>query len=271
MSVKLKSLNGSEFKTKWWTFPGGERGVKILEWQGVSLNETVQIECIFKSSNDLIDILLLNDAIKEQRQETEVELYIPYFPYARQDRVMESGESFSLRVAVQMLKTCNFKNIVVVDPHSDVLSGMFGPGELITISQATACYYKLTEAGVGKPNTYLISPDAGALKKIYKAAKAFSVPVIEARKVRDVSTGQITSTSVEKIEVVGNPTFIILDDICDGGKTFIELAKEIRREYGECTIKLVVTHGIFSKGLDVLYEQIDEVYAAYRLDEVEKT
>ena len=77
-------------------------------------------------------------------------------------------------------------------------------------------------------------------------------------------TGNITHTSVEKIKV-NKPRFIILDDICDGGRTFIELAKELRKVYGECYIALVVTHGIFSKGLDVILEHLDDVYATINL------
>ncbi len=255
---------------KWWTFPGGERNVRILESLAITKFRSFTIECIFKSSNDIIDILLLVNAIRNVNKNTALRLKIPYFPFARQDRVMNVGEPLALQVMASIINSCNFNEVEVWDPHSDVLAGMFDPGTLIVVDQIDACMGNLIRAGIYNPNTFLVSPDAGALKKIYKTAKQFNVPVIEARKNRNVSNGEILNTAVQLVDTSHNPNFIILDDICDGGRTFIELAKELRRVYLTCNIKLVVTHGIFSKGLDVLYEHINEVFASIRLDENEE-
>jgi phosphoribosylpyrophosphate synthetase len=52
---------------------------------------------------------------------------------------------------------------------------------------------------------------------------------------------------------------LIVDDICDGGATFIELAKIIK-PMNPSSLTLFVTHGIFSKGFEPLYEFIDKIY-----------
>lgn len=250
---------------KWWTFPGGERSVSITYPNDIIRLKSFTVQCVFQGSNDLIDILLLVNAIRHISSTTRLRLRIPYFPFARQDRVMSPGEPLSLQVAVQLIKSCNFSEVEVWDPHSDVLAGMFEPGTLIIKKQAECIKYYISE---DINNTYLVSPDTGALKKIYVLAKETNLPVVEASKVRDVKTGEITGTKVDLSTVAEclHPTFIIVDDICDGGRTFIELAKEIRKVYGRfCDIKLIVTHGIFSKGLIVFSGLINKVYAFHNM------
>ena len=77
-----------------------------------------------------------------------------------------------------------------------------------------------------------------------------------ASKIRDTKTGYITETKLQG-EVRGRDV-LIFDDICDGGRTFIELAKSLKAK-GAKKISLYITHGIFSKGKDVLYNHIDEI------------
>ena len=113
----------------------------------------------------------------------------------------------------------------------------------------------------------LVSPDAGSLKKVSKVAREFNCKMVRADKTRSVIDGSITGTVVYS-ESVGDKDFLIIDDICDGGRTFIELAKELRK-LTTGKIKLYVTHGIFSKGLDVLTEHIDEIYCACPFPEVD--
>lgn len=79
------------------------------------------------------------------------------------------------------------------------------------------------------------------------------LPFIHGEKVRDQSTGRITS-----YEVVGNPKgkrVLIVDDICDGGATFITLAKALLGQ-GATEVHLFVSHGIFSKGTRVLFDAV---------------
>lgn len=74
---------------------------------------------------------------------------------------------------------------------------------------------------------------------------------------RDVRDGKILST-----DFIGNVVdkhCVIVDDIIDGGYTFIELAKILKNK-GAKTVYLVVSHGIFSKGIDELKIHIDGVY-----------
>jgi ribose-phosphate pyrophosphokinase len=113
----------------------------------------------------------------------------------------------------------------------------------------------------------LLSPDAGAEKKVRSVAKKISSPnqsidVLCASKTRDTRTGEITATEIHG-DVKGKD-IIILDDICDGGRTFIELAK-VLRALNSGNIYLYITHGIFSKGLEVLEESFKHIYCYHTM------
>jgi ribose-phosphate pyrophosphokinase len=257
MSVTLFGGN-QDIELKFWTFPGGERNVKIVNPIEIKRFRSFTIRCDYRSSDDLIDVMLLVNACRNVDGNVRLRLLMPYFPAARQDRVMTEGEPFALQVIAQLINSCNFDQVEVWDPHSDVLAGMFPAGNLLIRPQ-----WELAERWADQfapREVCFVSPDAGALKKIYKLAKAFNRPVIEATKVRDVTTGEITRTDVQYAKVVDGGIFVVVDDICDGGRTFIELAAAIRSQYEVKELILVVTHGIFSKGKEVL-SAYDKVFA----------
>ena len=83
------------------------------------------------------------------------------------------------------------------------------------------------------------------------------------------ATGNITKTTVLHDDF-GGKDCVIVDDICDGGRTFIELAK-VLKERGAGKIGLFVTHGIFSQGVGVLFDNgIDFIYTTDSFDQSDK-
>lgn len=268
MPVKLYIPEIGEIPISTWTFPGGERGVNIHDVLYVNIHDVLYnqynprpfvISAQFHGSDDILDILLLNDALRRTYPGCKVSLNIPYFPYARQDRQTTGRDSHSLYVVATLLNTCYFSEIRVCDPHSDVLEGLFLPGVLRIEPQHELAYskIKLLLPDLESANTLLVAPDAGAVKKIHKLAALLKTPVLECSKARNPSTGEITGYRVPTFDIRKNP-LIVVDDICDGGRTFIELAKEVRRVYnGKLT--LYVTHGIFSKGFNELNQYYDQI------------
>ena len=97
----------------------------------------------------------------------------------------------------------------------------------------------------------LISPDGGALKKIYKVSEYLGgVEVVECSKSRDVKTGKLSGFKVYSDDLEGKDCLIV-DDICDGGGTFIGLAEELKNKNAG-NLYLAVSHGIFNKGFESL-------------------
>jgi phosphoribosylpyrophosphate synthetase len=91
------TVNG--FENKFWTFPGGERSLKLTRNHPLD-DLPFEMRMDFKSSDDLVDMILAVNALRHMfGQDTKIKLVVPYFPFGRQDRVMTDGESFGLQVA----------------------------------------------------------------------------------------------------------------------------------------------------------------------------
>ena len=247
MSIKVNNK-----QIEFFNFSGGECHVSI---NGIDIRERTFITAHLYSSDDVMRLLLTVDAVRRLNQETNIHLTIPYFPYARQDRVCNKGEAFSLSVMAGLINNLNCKKVVIYDPHSQVTIDQVNNCEVI--SQAEILLDSLVSEDIKEKGLILVSPDKGAANKTKDAAEKLGVEAIYCTKVRDVKTGQITGTHIP--EGVTGKNFIIIDDICDGGRTFTELSKALKKE-GAKDLYLYVTHGIFSKGLDVLKEHFEHVY-----------
>ena len=106
-----------------------------------------------------------------------------------------------------------------------------------------------------------MAPDAGARKRVQALAKKLGVADVRyAEKVRDPQTGRITETRVPD-DIPAQPVLVV-DDICDGGRTFLELAAALRDKTDQ-PLYLYVTHGLFSKGFAELNARYAGLYTAY--------
>ena len=159
---------------------------------------------------------------------------------------MVTGEPLTVKVYADIINQLHFKKVMVFDPHSEVTPAVLHRCKVITNH---VFIRKVIEAIDN--NVVLISPDGGALKKIYKVSEYLGgIEVIECSKSRDAKTGKLTGFKVYHDDLEGKDCLIV-DDICDAGGTFIGLAKELKcKNAGR--LYLAVSHGIFSKGLDDL-------------------
>lgn len=238
-------------------FPGGECQVNVKK--ALYANGMYNTSCIVKAylynSDDLVSLLLTIDAIRRIKRDSEIHLIIPYFPYARQDRVCNYGESLSVKVIVELINDLNCDEVIVFDPHSEVLTALLKNCTVQPVHNIVP--FELTQ------NKILIAPDHGAEKRVRLIAKIYDRPMLCATKVRDTKTGEIVKTELTLYSHPAsnvNVDFLIIDDICDGGRTFIEIAKRLREQGIIGNLYLYVTHGIFSKGLEVLRPYFKKVY-----------
>lgn len=254
-------------------FAGGERNVRIKGYKNPSpfdgdlSRELVDVKDLVvyahvDSSDSVMDLLLFTDAWNRIGRGTghlaKKVLYLPYIPYARQDRVMTNGEPLSAAVFGKVLNLCNFDRVIVDDPHSDV-----SPSHIENVSIFEQYEVALEILGEGFfEDAIIVAPDAGAIKKVSKLAKLVGHSEIGVgNKTRNLLTNEITNSTYSGPAVEGKRV-IMVDDICDGGRTFIELGKVLRAQ-GASEVILYTTHGIYSYGADVFTGVIDEVYSAY--------
>lgn len=247
---------------KYFTFSGGEVQASIDAYKvRQNAQNSIVIDAALYNSNDIMALFMTVDAIRHINPIIPLALRMKYLPYARQDRVMNPGEALALKVFCNMINALNFTEVEVWDVHSDVSLALLDRVKAVTVDQLVRVVPILT------PNTILVAPDAGANKKVGNVAKSFGNQMVRADKVRSVKDGSITGTVVYT-DHVGDKDFLIIDDICDGGRTFTELAKELKQKTNG-KVYLYVTHGIFSKGLDVFNGLIDKVFVAVPFPDVD--
>jgi ribose-phosphate pyrophosphokinase len=241
---------GVEFQQ--FDFPSGcEPHIKI---PAIGDNQDIKITCRIRSGNDLMKLFLLVDALRRFGV-GKIELFIPYLPFARQDRVMVKGEPLSVKVIADLINSMKLNKVTVFDPHSEVCLALIDNVEALN-------NHSLAKQSIQLRSTddfLIISPDAGAYKKIFKVCQhlGYDDNIVLCNKDRNVSTGEITKMTCPVKDFQGRELYII-DDICDGGGTFVMLAEGLKaRNAGK--INLIVSHGIFSKGIDAL-KHIDRIY-----------
>lgn len=232
-------------------FSGGEPHIKITT--ALENIEEVSITHRIRSFNDMGLLLLAINALKNMDIE-KINLLLPYFPAARQDRLMVAGEALSVKVYADIINSQDLKSVSVFDPHSEVTAALLNRCKTINnfkfIEQVTKSL---------SDDLLLISPDGGALKKIYKvAAQLKDYEVVECSKSRDVKTGQLSGFKVYTDDLQGRDCLIV-DDICDGGGTFLGLAKELKAKNAG-KLYLAVSHGIFNKGFEQLAQYFEKIY-----------
>ena len=258
MVLKLNNEGSKDFTIS--RFPDGQQQVTVHIHKRDD-DPSIIIHSHLNSFLDLELILSATSALRELGFK-DISLYVPYFLGARSDRKFIEGSSNYLKTVIcPIINSQNYSSVMVVDAHSDVLEACLNNYYKINnISLVKFALERIDNKNDAHQRITLVSPDAGALKKVYDVASHFSLDnIIIANKHRDIKTGKITHTEVPglpdpKLDSPVSPmNFVIIDDICDGGRTFIEIAKVIKEKrpigiYREDKIFLVVTHGIFSGG-----------------------
>jgi ribose-phosphate pyrophosphokinase len=235
--MKISELMAPGYPIK---FSAGEIQIRLVE----SLPEKICLDYDIRSSDDLMTLLLVKDAL-DRAGVIEVSLSLEYLPYGRQDRACYPGEAFSLKVFCDLINAAKFYHVSLVDPHSEV-SGLLERSSVIP--QFIAALVAIPRPVLDK--SILMAPDHGALEKTRTLAMSLNLPFTAATKIRDADNGDIVGIEVnnKELEAYKYRSILVVDDICDGGKTFIELAKAIRQTGSTVHLFLYVTHGIFSKG-----------------------
>jgi len=251
-------------------FPDGQQTVDITSNLFFNSSTQVQIRSRMNDFKDLELILCATQALKNLGV-TDIELYVPYFIGGRSDRLFQyGGVNYLKQVIAPIINSQGYSKVYVVDPHSDVL-------EAVINNFAKYTNYRLVKFALEKIDNKvdaqsricLVSPDAGAYKKIFDVAKEFGISnIITANKVRDLKTGNILRTEIPTLDQHNDLQYVIVDDICDGGRTFVELAKVMKDSRPTAKIYLVVTHGIFSAGFELLEQYFDGIFTTNSIKDI---
>ncbi len=229
------------------------------KYLGGQLNQnSVLIKADILDSDGIMVLSQIKNMLDTWFKGIKIDLQFNYLPYARYDRAMKENDSFSLKAFTDIINSMNFNRVLLVDPHSNVGQILLKNSEVI-IDQLTAIQLS-NVITCNNSYDYIVSPDFGAIKKATSISEYYNIPLLISLKKRDVSTGY---TVFDKLLIddsvdLTDKKLLIVDDICDGGATFVNLAKGIKDLYNIKSIDLFVTHGLFSKGKKL--NNIDNTY-----------
>jgi ribose-phosphate pyrophosphokinase len=205
----------------------------------------VIVDWEFEHEGEIVHLAQLKDLLDSHARLSS--LKISYLPYARQDKAVTNNSTFALHSFTKLLNVLNFRTIEIVDVHSDVATSLITNSYNYIPHKVIKNIYTITTSNI------ICYPDFGARHR-YLEEHSYGNCLLDinscfGKKVRDQSTGEIVNYTVDG--EVKHKKVLIVDDICDGGATFILLTKELLTA-GAKEVNLYVTHGIFSKGIKVL-------------------
>ena len=231
-------------------FPDSQPHINI---PNVAEADEVKVICSLTDPGKLLQLLETANALDNLFAIKKI-LVIPYLMAARYDRLMVPGDSVDLKVVADVVNMCGFQKVFLYDVHSDVA--------LLLIKNAVAITNEALVRAYNKPDAVLICPDAGASKKVgkYFGWNSNIKDIVYCSKNRELSTGKLTLEILEPEECT-NRNCVIIDDICDGGGTFLAIAEKIKPAH----LTLIVTHGIFSKGFDTLQQYFQQIIVSNSL------
>lgn len=248
LEIYLRFESGLETmeEVEFFSFPAGE--IQMKEPDIIGLKNSVSSYVVLRST-DVEDILKARLWSRYFQAETSngVDLFVPYFPAGRSDK----GSTEAVSTYVDLIYGgYAFDNVVTLDKHNPLDT------KVARIKNVEA-----TDAVVAAVlhNDYdaVIAPDAGAKERAGAVAKRLGLPLYVAQKERNQETGEIISYSIDVSDKLSHA--LVVDDICDGGATFISLAEKLVDSVWK--MDLWVTHGIFSKGVYVVADHYNHIYS----------
>lgn len=222
---------------------------QIWQIDATILNSIVNcIKWDFESEAELMHVAQLVHLLREI-SDARITLQMDYFPYARQDKPVSNSSTFAVRTFVSILDNLGIDDIITFDVHSDIPSKLFIRTRFTNQFPLDRIDDVIMEV---KPDL-VIYPDAGAEKRY---AGKIGHPYAVMDKKRNQLTGALEMNGLKAPEddlIINGDVCLVVDDLCDGGGTFIQAAKALYSS-GAKQVHLYTSHGIYSKGLTPLRE-----------------
>lgn len=219
----------------------------------INIEETVRGDDIyiiqstsFPVNDNLWELLIMIDACK-RASANSVNVVIPYFGYARQDRIAASREPITAKLVANMLVKAGVDRLLTLDLHAVQVQGFFDipVDNLFTVPLFAEHYSRLDFTG---EDVVVVSPKNSGIKRARSLAEVLDAPIA----IIDYAQDDASREEGYIIGEVEGKKAIIIDDILNTGKTFAEAAKILERG-GATDIYAVASHGLFAGGAaDVL-------------------
>lgn len=225
------------------SFPNSELQVKV--------GDTDEQAIVVQSFSSLVhthifEYLLLCDALKRHGAHQIVSI-IPWYGYAKQDKVFTPGEPLSAKVIAQVVQLSKTSKVITMDLHNPSIAGYFDtPVVNLSAFPLFAQYIKSHPEVYPLEQSMVIAPDAGAIKSSTKVAHELELPIAYMNKVRDLTTGVVNIVDIDK--PIEGMHCLIFDDMIATGSTMIE-ASQFLMEKGAAHVAIFATHHLYVPGV----------------------
>lgn len=211
----------------------------LLTFDEVNIKRKNIIFWNYENDAELFTIMCISGYLKDYG--ATAELYMPYIPHARMDRVKDDADVFTLKYFCQMINSCGFDMVYVLDPHSAVSEALLDRVMCLDVYPYIheAIEEVCAEVKKEKEEILLFYPDEGSVKRY---SSMINLPYAFGIKRRDWKTGRIEGLDIAgQVDSIKGKNILIVDDICSRGGTFYHSAKELTK-FGADRIFLYVTH-----------------------------
>lgn len=209
----------------------------------VSIEEVVRDQDIFliqtcsaPVNDHVMELLLFIDAFRRASAHS-ISLVIPYFPYARQDRMAHGREAISARVVASLLECLGAARVIFFDIHNPAIQGFFNiPVDPLSAISLLASYFRKPEFG----NAAIVSPDVGRASLAGKYAGLLDLPLVIMHK-RRMGTSEVKTTHI--VGDISGRRPILVDDVIASGSVLHQV-DDLYQHGAEGKTCLAITHPV---------------------------
>lgn len=213
----------------------------------INIEESVRGDDVYliQSTNDpgndyFMEIVIMVDALRRASART-INVVIPYYGYARQDRKPRPREAITAKVIANMLTIAGTDRVITMELHSPQIQGFFDiPVDHLSAIALLANYF--IDNGLVNKDTVVVSPDHQGVSRAREMAELLNAPlaIIDKR-----SAEEAVQDSYNVVGEVAGRTCILFDDLIDSAKTVVK-ATETLKQAGAKDVYACATHAVFS-------------------------
>lgn len=193
-------------------------------------------------NDNLMEILIMVDALKRASAES-VNVVMPYYGYARQDRKARAREPITSKLVANMLQTAGVNRLLTIDLHAAQIRGFFDiPVDHLMGAPLIADYFE--RRGMVGDGYVVVSHDHGGVTRARKLAQFLKTPIAIIDKRRSVDKMN-TSEVMNIIGDIKDKTCILIDDMIDTAGTICHAADALA-DAGATAVYASCTHPVLS-------------------------
>ena len=193
-------------------------------------------------NDNLMELLIMIDALKRASAKT-INVVIPYYGYARQDRKAQSREPITAKLVANMITQAGANRVLTLDLHAAQIQGFFDiPVDHLFGASLLANYF-LENPNIDTEDVVVVSPDHGGVTRARKLAEFLKAPmaIIDKRRPKD-NVAEVMNI----IGTVSGKKCILIDDMIDTAGTITLAARALQEVGGADEVYACCTHAVLS-------------------------